>query len=201
MATFSNMQINGANPSTVGGTGITAKYFPAPSGNFTSGVSTTPSSTNATGQIAVHGDNESNGQLLYVTASGNFEVGPGGACPSVTIDIQANTGTLVSPTYTTIATTGAITAQANLNTFYPWFLQAILVGDTASGTISGNYYGSVDNNNVALTALTNVLSGLDFTGTTSKIIGTVFGLVARITFSVSEPGNKANMFGFAVSGD
>ena len=201
MATFSNMQINGANPSTVGGTGTTAKYFPAPSGNFTSGVSTTPSATNATGQIVVHGDNESNGQLMYVTASGNFEVGPGGACPSVTIDIQANTGTLVAPTYSTIATTGAITAQTNLNTFYPWFLQAVLVGDSQSGTIGGNYYGSVDNTNVALTALTNVLSGLDFSGTTSKIIGTVFGLVVRITFSVSEPGNKANMYMFAVSGD
>lgn len=201
MAIFSNYQINGSNPVTVGGTGTTAKYFPQPSGNFTSGVSTTPSSTNATGQLAVHGDNTVNGQLFYITAAGDFEVGNGGACPSVTIDIQANTGTLTSPTYTTIATTGAITAQTNTNLLYPWFLQVVAVGTTGAGTLSGNFYGSVDNTNVNLTALSNVLSGLDFSGATSKIPGTVFGLVARVTFSVSEPGNKANLYQFSVSGD
>ena len=201
MAIFNNWAINGANPSTVGGTGTAAKYFPAPSGNFTSGVSVAPSSTNAAGHLAIHGDNQLNGQTWYITASGDVEVGNGGACPSITIDIQANTGTVVSPTYTTIATTGAITVQANTNVLYPWFLECSVVGTTGAGTIGGNFYGSVDNSNVALTALSNVLSGLDFSGTTSKIIGTVFGLVVRVTFSVSEPGNKANMYMFQVAKD
>lgn len=201
MSVFANLQINGSNPVTVGGTGITAKYFPGPSGNFTAGVSTTPSSTNATGQLAIKGDNQLNGQQFYITASGDFQVGPFGACPSVTIDIQANTGTLVSPTYTTIATTGAITTQTNLNTAYPWFLQVVVSGTTASGILTGVQYGSVDNTAVAQVALSNTLSGLDFSGTTSKIPGTVFGIVARVTFSVSETGNIARLYQLTASAE
>ena len=201
MATFANYQVNGANPSTVGGTGVTAKYFSAPSGNFTSGVSVAPSSTNAKGQLAIRGDNQLNGQLFTVTASGDVEVGNGGACPSITIDIQANTGTLVTPVYTTIATTGAITVQANTNVLYPWFLKAAIIGTTGAGTISGSYSGSIDNSNVSVTALSSVLSGLDFSGATSPIIGVVFGLVVRVTFGVSETGNKANLYMFEAARD
>ncbi len=187
---FANWQVNGANPSTVGGTGTTAKYFVAPSANFTSGVSTTPNSTNATGQLNLDGDNQANGQLITVTAAGDFEVGNGGACPSVTIDIQANTGTLTSPTYTTIATTGAITTQSNTNLLYPWFLQAKFIGTTGAGIIAGTQNGSVDNTAVAVSALSSTLSGLNFASFP------VFGLVARVTFSVSESGNKANLYQF-----
>lgn len=201
MSVFANLQVNGSNPSTVGGTGITAKYFPGPSGNFTSGVATSPSSSNATFQVPVKGDNQLNGQQFYITASGDFQVGPFGACPSVTIDIQANTGTLVSPTYTTIATTGAITTQTNLNTAYPWFLQAVVSGTTASGILTGVQYGSVDNTAVAQVALSNTLSGLDFSGVTSKIPGTVFGIVARVTFSVSETGNIARLYQLTASAE
>lgn len=195
------MQVNGSNPVTVGGTGVTAKYFPAPSGNFTAGASTTPSSTNATGQLAIKGDNQLNGQQFYITAAGDFEVGPFGACPSVTIDIQANTGTLIAPVYTTIATTGAITAQTNINTLYPWFLQIVCSGTTASGILTGVQYGSVDNVAVAQAALTNVVTGLDFSGATSKVIGTVFGVVARVTFSVSETGNLAHLYQLTASAE
>ena len=201
MSTTVQWNINGANPVTVGGTGTTAKYFAAPSGNFTSGVATTPSSTNATGQMAIKGDNQLNGQQFYLTASGDYQVGPFGACPSVTFDIQVNTGTLVSPTYTTIATTGAITAQTNLNTAYPWFLQAVVSGTTASGVITGVQYGSVDNTAVAQVALSNTPSGLDFSGTTSKIPGTVFGVVVRVTFSVSETGNIARLYQLTASAE
>lgn len=198
----SNWQVNGANPSTVGGTGITAKYFLSPSGNFTSGVAplSGPTSSVAYGQLPVRGDNEFNGQLFYIQAAGDFEVGPGGACPSVTFDLQANTGTLVSPTYTTIATSGAVTAQTNLNTFYPWSMEVQLSGTTGAGTISGRQTWVLDNTvSVNSTALTSVLSGLDFSGATSKVIGTVFGLVMRVTFSVSEPGNLAHMYQFQIS--
>lgn len=198
---FTNWQINGANPVTVGGLGVTPKYFSAPSGNFTSGVSTTPNSTNATGQLNIDGDNQVNGQLLVVTAAGDVEVGSGGACPSITIDIQANTGTFIAPIYTTIASTGAVTVQANTNVLYPWFLQAKLVGTTGAGTIGGTQNGSVDNSNApANSPLTNVLSGLNYLANPSFIGGPTFGLVVRVTFSVSEPGNKANMYQFTVAG-
>lgn len=191
MSFFANFQVNGANPSTVGGTGTAAKYFTAPSRNFTSGVSTTPSSSSAVGQLSVPGNGELNGQTFFVTASGDFEVGSGGACPSVTIDIQANTGTLTSPTYTTIITSGAITAQNLTGTLYSWFLEGQMSGTTASGILSGIQYGSIDNTARAQIALTSALSGLNF-GSSSP----VFGLVARVTFSVSEAGNLANLYQF-----
>lgn len=195
--------INGSNPVTVGGTGVTAKYWQFPSANFTSGVAPQqgPSSTAAYGQLPVRGDNELNGQRFTVEAAGDFEVGPGGACPSVTIDLQANTGTLVSPTYTTIATSGAVTAQTNLNTFYPWWMAATLTGTTGAGTLTGTQSWSVDNTtSVNNGALTNVLSGLNFGGgAISGFLGSpVFGLVMRITFSVSEPGNLAHLYQFQI---
>jgi hypothetical protein len=106
----------------------------------------------------------------------------------------------VSPTYTTIATSGAVTAQTNLSTFYPWSMDVLITGTTAAGTISGKQSWVLDNTvSVNNTALTSVLSGLDFSGATSKVIGTVFGLVMRVTFSVSEPGNLAHMYQFQIS--
>src|SRR5215472_12462330 len=125
---IANWLINGANPVTVGGTGTTAKYFPAPSGNFTAGASVAPSSTNATGQLPVPGGNRVNGTTFNIRAAGNFEVGSGGACPNVTIEIVANTGTVLSPTYTVIMTSGAITAQNLTGTFYDWYFDADVQG-------------------------------------------------------------------------
>ena len=57
MAFTNSWPVNGLNPSTVGGTGITAKYFPFPSGNFTSGIAPTPgpTATSGYGQLAIHG--------------------------------------------------------------------------------------------------------------------------------------------------
>jgi hypothetical protein len=202
MAVVANYQVNGANPVTVGGTGTAAKYFTAPSGNFTSGVSTTPNATNATGQLNVDGDNQFNGQRFVIAASGDFEVGSGGACPSVTFDLQANTGTFIAPIYTTIATSGAITAQTNTNLFYPWQMTVSLTGTTAAGTLSGSQTWVVDNTVSANNGpLTNVLSGLNFLANPTFIGGPVFGLVMRVTFSVSEPGNKANLYQFQIEGN
>ena len=207
MAVFNNWAINGANPVTTGGLGITPKYFVQPSGNFTSGPANTPNANNATGQLAIHGDNTLNGQRFLVEASGNYEVGSGGACPSVRFDLQANTGTLIAPIYTTIATSGLVTAQSNTNQFYPWAMAVTITGDTQSGTISGTQTWVLDNtvsaNNGALTA---VLAGLNFNPTQNvpavngQPNAPVFGLVMRVTFSVSEPGNSANMFMFQTSG-
>lgn len=198
MAVVNQWNVNGSNPSTVGGTGITAKYFGQPSGNFTAGASTTPSSTNAFGQLAIRGDNELNGQQFSVQASGNFEVGPGGACPAVTIDMVANTGTITTPIYTVLATTGAITVQTNVGVFYPWQIEIVANGDTQSGILSGYQTSTVDNTLKSPVALSNTLSGLNFGGNVIFPGAPVFGVVMRVTFSVSEPGNAANMFMFNV---
>jgi hypothetical protein len=207
MAVLNQWQINGANPVTVGGTGITAKYFTQPSGNFTQGPSTTPNSTNATGQLAVRADNQLNGQQFHVIAAGNFEVGAGGACPSFTLEMVANTGTPTSPTYTVIASSTAITVQANLGVFYPWQMEAYINGDTLSGTINGHYDYTIDNTYTSNQALKSVLSGLNFFSgggsTTPPVVGVglpVFGIVMRVTFGVSEPGNSANMYQFQIFG-
>ena len=199
MAVFAEYSISGANPVSVGGTGAGArKYFQAPSGNFTSGVSPNPgpSASVAYGQLNVPGDNVVNGQKFVIVAAGDFEVGSGGACPSVTIELVANTGTVVTPSWTAIASTGAITAQNLTGVFYTWELQASVVGTTKAGTLSGIQTAVVDNTIVAAGALTAVLSGLNF-GSNHP----VFGLAVAVTFSVSESGNSANMYQFQLSGD
>ena len=200
MAVVAQWNINGSNPVSVGGTGITAKYFPQPSGNFTAGAATTPSSTNATGQLPIRGDNELNAQQFSVIASGNVEVGAGGACPSITIDMVANTGTLTTPIYTVLATTGAVTVQNNVGVFYPWQIEITCNGDTSSGILSGYQLSIVDNAVKAggVAALSNTLSGLNFGGNVIFPGAPVFGIVMRVTFSVSEPGNAANMMQFQV---
>lgn len=202
---FNNWPISGTYPVTVGGTGTTAKYFPVPSGQI--GITgTAPSSTNAFGQLAVPGGNRLNGQQFEIRATGNFEVGSGGACPNVKIDLVANTGTITSPTYTVIANSGQITAQNLTGTWYDWALTAVVNGSTQSGTLQGRYTfaadGAVQKSN---TALDNTLTGLVF-GPTAAIAQSanqattdpVFGLLVRVTFSVSEPGNSANMFEFGL---
>jgi hypothetical protein len=203
---INNWQISGSNPVTVGGTGTTAKYFPAPSGNFTAGASIAPSSTNASGQLAVPGRSILNGQSFDIIATGNYEVGSGGACPNVLIEVVANTGTITSPTYTVIMTSGQVTAQNLTGTWYDWNFIATVNGTTQSGLLTGLYTavvdGSVVRNNVALT---NTLTGLAYGPTAAQnqssnqtTTDPVFGLLVRVTFSVSEPGNSANMYQFGI---
>lgn len=200
---FVNYQINGTFPVTVGGTGTSAKYFPAPSGLINT-TGTAPSATSAAGQLPVPGRNILNGQTFKIKAAGNFEVGSGGACPGVTIEVVANTGTITSPSYTVIGTSGSITAQNLTGTFYDWYFDFDVQGSTGSGTLQGRYSAVIDTtvvrNNVTLT---NTLSGLSFGPTASQAQSSnqtttdpVFGLLVRVTFSVSESGNSANLFEF-----
>ena len=140
---FANWQVSGTYPSTVGGTGVTAKYFPAPSGQINI-AGTAPSSTSAAGELSVPGRNILNGQQFTIKATGNFEVGSGGACPNVLIELVANTGTISSPTYTVLASTGEITAQNLTGTFYDWAIEATVNGSTQSGLLQGSYRAIVD---------------------------------------------------------
>jgi hypothetical protein len=195
MATTQQWQVNGANPVTVGGLGTTAKYFPQPSGNFTSGPATTPSSTNAGGQLAVHGDNQLNGQRFLLVAAGNVTAAAG----TVTIEMVANTGTVATPTYTVIASTGAVTPAASPAS---WSLEAYVNGDTTVGKLTGYQISSISNVVVSDAALTNALSGLDFSGgsgTLNKIGALVFGVVMRVTFGTTGAANSANMYQFQLA--
>ena len=191
--TINNYSITGANPSTVGGTGTGTKFFPNLPGPSIGVANTTPSSTSGVGQLDVPGSNRLNGIVFHALASGNFEVGAGGACPSVTITVSANTGTKQSPSYTVLATTGAITAQNLDGVFYPWYVDDTLEGDTLSGVVQGSFSSQTDGVAVSGTTLTHNLSGINFSTQEPA-----FGLVVGVQFSVSEPGNSANMYQFQI---
>ncbi len=207
MQTVNNFQINGSSPVSVGGTGVAAKYFPAPSGQINV-TGTAPSATNAAGQLAVYGGNRLNGTPFRIIAAGNYEVGSGGACPNVLIEIIANTGSITTPTYTVLCSSGQLTPQNLTGVFYPWYFEATVQGDTQSGLLQGRYSmvadAIVEKNNVTLD---NTLSKLVFGPTplvnpnapTPNATGSdpVFGLLVRVTYSVSEVGNAANMFNFS----
>ena len=202
---IANYSVNGANPSTVGGTGTGIKAFPNLPGPSIGVANATPvltgsnTTSNAKGQLDVPGSNRLNGQIFHVLASGNFEVGSGGACPNVTIALYANTGTKnVGATggavITAIATSGAITAQSLDGVFYPWYIDATLQGDTQSGIVQGSFAGMVDGTSIASATLSANLSGVNF-----STAEPAFGLIVGVTFSVSEPGNSANLFSFGIS--
>lgn len=203
MSVIADFQVNGLNPSTVGGLGTTAKYFPrilgtaGPGGGF----SAAPSATSAAGQLMVPAFGEVQGQAFSVRAAGDVLPFTGGG--TVTIDLVANTGTVASPSYAAIASTGAVTLASA--TPVNWFLHADLIGTNNSGAtpglLSGNFYGSVNNTLVDLTAITNPPTGLDFVkgqpvGSGGQ--GGVFGLVVRVTFNTSLAQNFARLYQFQV---
>src|ERR1035437_5635154 len=97
---FNNWQVSGQYPSTIGGTGIGRKFFPAPS-NQIGVVGVAPSATSSAGQLNIEGRNILNGYPFAIKAAGNFEVGSGGACPNVLIEVVANTAGLgATPSFT-----------------------------------------------------------------------------------------------------
>lgn len=185
-------QLSGNFGVTVGGTGTSIKYFPNPPGPSIGVNDSTPSSTSAVGQLAVPGSSRLNGQIFHVQGAGNFEVGPGGTCPGFTVLLQANTGTTSSPTYTTLATSGVITTQANLNAYYPWYFDVTLMGDSGSGIVQGSYTGMVDGTAFSGSTLSNNLSKINFATEPP------FGLVLGVQFSVSESGNGATAYQFQI---
>ena len=197
--TIAQYQVNGATPSTVGGTGTGIKCFPNLPGpsigvsNLTPTLTGSNSTSNPKGQLDVPGSNRLNGQQFHVLASGNFEVGAGGACPNVTIGIYANTGTKVlgGAVITTLAVSQAITTQSLDGVFYPWYVDVTLQGDTQSGIVQGNFTGKTDGTvwTNSSNILTNNLSAVNFSTTEPA-----FGLIVGVTFSVSESGNSANLF-------
>jgi hypothetical protein len=198
---ITNLQVNGAQGVTVGGTGTSQKFFP-----FIPGASIGVNSSQ-NGYLLIPAGNIVNGQRLSVRATGNFAVGDlTGPCPSVTIGLYpvTFTGGLSTASIGSTAVISAVsTLQANINALYPWALIVDMAGDTGSGlvqTLSGAIV--IDGVNTSATAgLTTGLTKINFApGTTLPASGQVapFGLVVGITFSVSDQGNTATMFQFDV---
>ena len=190
--TIANYSINGANPSTVGGTGTAIKYFPNLPGPSINVNNTTPSATSAAGQLLVPGNNQLNGQPFTVLASGNILAGSGGGSTTITVAIYANTGTVASPTYTTLGT-GAFSAEVLDNVAYPFSIKLDMEGDTLSGIVQGTQQVLIDNVvETSTAALTHALTGINFA------TNPPFGLVCGVTFGTSESGNSANLYRFSI---
>lgn len=200
MSVIADFQVNGLNPSTVGGVGTAAKYFPRVLGSSIGNFSAAPSAASAAGQLSLPAFGELQGQAFKVILAGDVLPFTGGG--NFTIDLVANTGTVATPSYAAIASTGAIALASA--TPVNWFLEATLVGTNNSGAtpglLSGYFSGSQNNTNVALTAITNPPSGLDFVKGQATVQGNVLGLVARVTFSVSLAQNFARLYQFQVYG-
>lgn len=194
---LTNYLNNGSVGSTVGGTGTAIKYFPNITGPSIGVAPSTPSATSAVGQMEVPGSNRLNGQIFEVVASGNFLVGAGSGSTTVNIQLQANTGTRTSPTYTTIAQSGVVHPEALAATYYPWFIDCVLEGDTLSGIVQGTQFVMVDSVvEQAWLTLTNSLTGIAFGGANEP----AFGLVVGITFGTSNAANAANLYAFQLLG-
>jgi hypothetical protein len=93
-------------------------------------------------------------------------------------------------------------------TFYDWQFSGRVMGTNGSGTLQGVYSAVVDTTVVKSNVhLENTISGLVWgagtvgLNTASNLTPPaqgVFGLVVRVTFSVSESGNSANMYQFGI---
>jgi len=206
MSVLADFQVNGANPSIVGGLGNNVeKYFPRLLGTSIGVQSVAPSAASAAGQLVVPAFNELNGQRFKVVLAGDVLDFTGGTTFSV--NLSANTGTVASPVYTIIATTGAVGA-ANTARF-AFAMEINLFGTTASGLVGGWYNSTT----VAPATGTSTVKAQgptsafpivtnDFTkGQAIPGAGIVFGLVASVNFATSVAQNSASLYQFQVIAD
>lgn len=202
MSNVLDFQVNGLNPSKVGGTGTTVKYFQRILGTNgpNSGPNTNISSTNAAGALFLPAAGVFEGQSFNIIANGNFGSDTGDPSGTVTVQLFAVTGSLTSPTYTAIASTGAVTPT--FGAAYPWSLDAVLSADSVSGILQGTYTAVVRNvivNSATPKALDATLTGLNFlTGNASLGQGAVMGFVVGVTFGTSDATNKASLYEFTI---
>ena len=200
MSNVLDFQVSGAFASKVGGTGITVKYFPRPLGASIGVAPSTPSSVNASGALLLPAANVFNGQQFNILASGSFGSDSGDPSGTVTVQLYAVTGSLASPTYTSIATTGAITPSFPSE---PWGLSVNLLGSSnngANGLLLGSYEVFLRASITAPTTITNgPISGLDFNAANPKLAqGAVLGFVVGVTFGTSDATNTASLTEFTI---
>jgi hypothetical protein len=199
MSNVLDFGVNGAFGSTVGGLGASVKYFPRPLGPSIGVAPSTPSSTSAAGALMLPAQNVYNGQVFDVIASGSFGNDTGDPSGTVTVQLYAVTGSFASPTYTSIATTGAMTPFYSVQ---PWSIRAELVGVSkagANGLLIGNYQSNLRGSVVAPTTVTNIVTGLDFNaGNPALQQGAVLGFVVGVTFGTTDASNSATLNEFTV---
>lgn len=199
MSNVLDFQVSGSSPSSVGGLGVAVKYFPRLLGPSIGVAPSTPSSSSAVGALFLPAQNVFNGQQFNVIASGNISDASGDPSSTVTVQLYAVTGSLLSPTYTSLATTGAITPNYPTE---PWGLNVELVGSSVSGAnglLVGSYQAYKNGSVTAPTTVTNVVTGLDFNaGNPLLQQGAVLGFVVGVTFGTTFAGNIARLLEFTI---
>lgn len=190
---LNDFQVNGLFPSSVGGTGTTIKYFPRPVGvgSTFNTPSTAPSSSSASGQLVVPGNNELNGQQFTVQASGTIGNDTGDPSGTFDVTVYANTGTVTAPNYIVLATTGIFTPT--IPGAQSWAIRINLEGDSLSGLCGGDYAAYVNGAKQGTPpTATAVLSGINFASASP------FGLVVGVQFGTSDASNKATLTQFSI---
>lgn len=198
MPVLNDFQVSGQFPATISTLGTSTVYFPRLLGASIGVESVAPSATSAKGQLVVPGFNELNGQNFRVLIGGSVVGGAAAPSTNVTIILRANTGTESTPSYTTIASTGAVALNPLLDGVAENFLMNVeLFGTNASGIVQGTQYSQLSTTRVERAALTANLSGRDFSSSTP------FGLVIGVTFSVASTGaaNVATLNQFQITAD
>lgn len=202
MQVIQDFGVNGAFPSTVGGTGTTVKYFGRNTANAAGATwvaaPATPSSTSPVGALWVPGDNRLNGQRFYVNACGSVLEASGASSEVVTIALYGVTGTLAAPVYTALATANYIDPIPGVAVNFS--IRAALIATTDSGVVGGTQQIILNNTvSQAEAALANSLSSINMgSGNSSLYQGSPFGLVVGITFALSFAGNSAKLNEFNI---
>jgi hypothetical protein len=219
MSNVLDFGVNGQLASKVGGTGTSIKYFPrlvgitgtligsaglgGVSGSGVAGplfnnAPSTPSTTSAVGSLFLPAANVYNAQQLNLIASGTTGADTGDPSANVTISVQAVTGSLTAPVYTTIASAGGGTLGFPQG-LEPWTFDIILIGDSGSGLLTG-FYSSILGATVKTPALLdNLVFGLNFaSGNPALQQGAVLGFVVGVTFGTSDASNKASLTEFTI---
>ena len=188
---IAQLLVGGATPVTVGGTGTSAKYFPA-----VPGASIGVASANV-GYVFVPGNSAVNGQTLYVDVCGSYTLDPTDASsPTVLIELVGTKNpTAASPTYTVLATTGSVSSSGIGVASDNFNIGLRMFGDSVSGLVSGVYTAVMNNalKSSPPTIITNPLTGVNFAANEP------FALAVRITFSVTGAANSASLYQFDLS--
>lgn len=208
MASYVSAGCNAFNASTVGGTGTTAKVFPAlvyPNAGLNSVTASTPGPL--TCGIPANGQYEQ--QIFKVYAAGKVFIH--GASP--TLLWKMGTGTsMTDASNTNLLTMSALTGLTT-NATYPWAWQSVFQGDSTSGVLQAVSSTLWVNNATAGTiTLTGLSSGFNATAqgpanifgpgyTTSGSNSNCLNLVLSLTFGVSDALNKGYCSQFVVVAD
>jgi len=219
MSVIEQYQVSVSNPSIVGGTGTTIKYFSSnpPQSLWNSGATGvaapissaqlggTPSATSASGQLSFD-------SVAYKAQGGRFRIYASGTCLSVTgtptfkATVQLNTGTIASPVYTTNSSAfmgGTASSALVANKPMGWSLSADLYYDPNSQTLGGFqqwHYdnaasGGTDSSQVPIVITT--VTGL----TAGGLYATQYGFVVGATFGTSVADNTASLYEFKIVQD